>query len=110
MKLCHNMINGVVLLLGMVHMIFTAVFFPALNLEAVWFAGSGLVFVVLAFFNFARPAAESMFSWGLCLSANFMVLIFSVVILVQMSEIQAVVAAMVMFFLVLTTVATRPRP
>lgn len=70
--------TGLLLLLGLVHIALTPVFYEHFNHDALWFAGSGGAFLFLGFLNLLRITNASRLSRWMCLVGNFLGLIFIV--------------------------------
>ena len=68
--------SALLLLLGAVHTILTPMFFKDFNEDFLWFAGTGLAFVFLAFLNFSRISTIFFNIRIMCLIGNLVGLFF----------------------------------
>ena len=93
------------LLLGGVHVAYTARLHHDLTLDALWFAGTGLALIAIALLNITALRAEGRGSPGLVLAANLVTTGFFALIW-TVHEAPQVMAGLVLF-VVLTGCASR---
>ena len=86
--------TAVVILLGLGHLAFTPIFAPGLNERTVWFAGSGLALLYLGFLNWARLLLVAPRLRQLCVVANHVTLVWTVLVLLVLPVPQAGVATL----------------
>jgi hypothetical protein len=104
MKKVHFIFSIIVLLLGIGHASLTPVFYPKFTLDACWFAGSGVMLILIALFNILLIKDQN--STGLLRKftqlANALGLIFTGTLTMLMSDFQvyiSLVAMLVVFIL-----------
>ena len=97
--------SALLLLLGVVHTLMTLVFYPSIDLAALWFAGTGLGFVFLGLFNLARVRSVDRGIAVLALVANLLAAFYSILLAMALGEVQAYLS--VLTLLVLVVLASR---
>ena len=91
------------MVLGTAHTCFTLVFYPALNLAALWFAGAGLAFLFLGLLNLSENTPfRRWFAWAK-LGANMLGMLYVIAVAWKLPEPQAFIG--VLFTAVLTVCA-----
>jgi hypothetical protein len=70
--------SSALVLLGVVHMGFTALSFKSWSLGAAWFLGTGLGFVVLGFLNLVIDDKAERLAVRCCLIANLLASAYSI--------------------------------
>ena len=88
-----------VFILGSVHTVLTPLFYKTFDLDALWFAGTGLAFVFLGFINFTRIRTSELVNTLLCLFGNVLALIFCICFVTKLAEPQAYISLFVLLFL-----------
>ena len=88
-----------IFILGSAHTVLTPLFYKTFDLDALWFAGTGLAFVFLGFTNIARIRTTELIITLLCLFGNVLTLIFCVCIVIKLAEPQAYISLFVLLFL-----------
>lgn len=85
--------------LGICHTSFTAVFYRTFDLNALWFAGTGLAFVFLGLINIFRLQTTGMLIRVLCSISNALALIFCIFILLKMAQPQVFISLFILVIL-----------
>lgn len=75
----HVIATLVFIVLGIVHTAMTLVLYDAINLDALWFAGTGLCLIFLGLFNLASRSAGNLIL-SLCIAANAICTVYFVLI------------------------------
>jgi hypothetical protein len=77
LRTTHEIVTGLIITLGALHVLVTFVDYDEFSLRALWFAGTGVAIILAGFLNIAlsRVAGKDRVVWLLCLCAN---LIFTV--------------------------------
>lgn len=92
-----------VLLLGVAHTSLTPTFYETFSLESVWFAGSGLAFVFLGLLHLARRKSKSSQAILVSCLASAVASVFSVLIVLKLTEPQAYVSVVANGLLCITS-------
>jgi hypothetical protein len=87
------------IILGVCHTSFTPVFYKTFDLNALWFAGTGLAFVFLGLINVFRLQTTVMFIRLLCSISNALALIFSIFIFLKMAQAQVFISLFILLIL-----------
>lgn len=92
-KLIHKIISGLIIGLGVLHCVFTALNYDRFTLNAMWFLGSGIAIVLAGFLNAAaiRVGGSDLVVRFLCLAANLIFVVLFAVALWLLSQPQVVV-------------------
>jgi len=88
LRISHQIIACLIVLLGIVHLIF-ATFRGNFNLNALWFSGSGLAIIFAGFLNlaFIKSAPKDLLVRALCVIANLAcAILFVVALLTVLNE------------------------
>ncbi len=81
-----------ILILGSAHTILTPMFYKTFDLDALWFAGTGLSFVFLGFLNISRIKTTEIVIKILALSGNVLAFIYCIFIVLKLAEPQAFIS------------------
>ncbi len=95
------------LLIGVIHVALTPMFYPEFNLNAIWFAGTGLALIFLSFLNISAERVPERLILNLCILANFIFLIFSMLIIIILPDVQAWITLALALFVTLGSVSLR---
>ncbi len=87
------------IVLGICHTSFTPVFYITFDLNALWFAGTGLAFVFLGLINVFRLQTPKMLTRVLCSISNALALIFCILILLKMAQPQVFISLFILIAL-----------
>lgn len=90
MKTIHKVSAWALIGLGILHTSLTPLFYSAFDIDALWFAGTGLGILFLGLFNLAVLKASV--SFNLCLIANLIGSVYGVLIVIVLPEPQAFLA------------------
>ena len=80
------------LILGSIHTILTPVFYKTFDLNALWFAGTGLAFVFLGFINIFRIKTTERIIKIFCLFGNVLAFFYCILIVLKLGEPQAFIS------------------
>jgi hypothetical protein len=92
---------ALILLLGLLHTIMTPVFYKTFDLNAIWFAGTGLAFVFLGVINIARVKTPEILIKRLCLTVNLIAVIYGVFVVIKLVKPHAYFSLIVLLFLLI---------
>jgi hypothetical protein len=87
------------IILGICHTSFTPVFYKVFDLNALWFAGTGLAFVFLGLINVSRLQTTGMLTRLLCSISNALALVFSILIFLKMAQPQVFISLFILIIL-----------
>ena len=87
------------IILGIFHTSFTPVFYKVIDLNALWFAGTGLAFVFLGLINVSRLQTTGMLIRLLCSISNALTLIFCILIFLKMAQPQVFISLFLLVIL-----------
>jgi hypothetical protein len=110
MLVFRRIVSAGLLLLGSIHVAFTAVAFEEWSLDAVWFAGTGLSLVFAGLFNLACDRSTGRRVLAHCLVVNIMGSVYSVAVIVTLSEPRAWVGLHVFLAATASTLGLLLRP
>ena len=85
-------ISAYLLLIGVVHTALTPLFYDRFSADALWFAGTGLALIYLSLLNIAAEKSRAKWMLKICLAANLAGLIYGVLIVLVLPEIQAFIS------------------
>lgn len=103
----YKIISVAVLFLGILHCVLTPMFYNSFNIDAVWFIGAGLAFVLTGAINFANVINSNREIIILSRLSNLAGFIYSFVIMILLPEPQAVFAFVLMILLLLSSVKNK---
>jgi hypothetical protein len=86
MVLAQRVCAWALVLLGGIHMAFTAVVYKSWSLGAAWFLGTGVAFVVLGFLNLVSSSGSPRRTVWFCLIANLVALVYSIAVAAILQE------------------------
>ena len=87
------------IILGICHTALTPMFYKIFDLNALWFAGTGLAFMFLGLFNVSRLKTTEKFIKILCSVGNALAFIFCILIVMQLTQPQAFICLFTLFVL-----------
>lgn len=87
------------IVLGICHTSFTPLFYKIFDLNALWFAGTGLAFVFLGIINVSRLQSTKMLSKVLCSISNALALTFCILIYLKMAQPQVFISLFILLIL-----------
>jgi hypothetical protein len=110
LSLTHRIISGLIILLGILHCIFTAWNYDQFTLNAMWFFGTGIAIILAGFLNVTviRSSGTDRVVNFLCLTTNLAFAILFTVALLLLSQPQVLVG-MVLFAVAAGLVAVKSR-
>lgn len=89
----------ILIMLGSIHTILTPIFYSALDVDSLWFAGTGLAFLFLGFINIFRIRTNEIFIKAFCLFSNSIVFVYCILIVLILTKPQALISLIDLFFL-----------
>ena len=92
---------ALITILGLVHVCMTPVFYKTFDLNALWFAGTGLSFVFLGLFNFARINSREILIKTHCTVANVIASVYGVFIVIKLVKPHAYFSLIVLLLLLI---------
>lgn len=85
----YKIVSYLIMITGAIHTIMTPVFYSTFSIDAVWFAGTGLSLVFLGLLNLSAIQARISIIFTICIVANLIGAIYSVLIVIALREPQA---------------------
>jgi len=109
-KLIHKIVSGLIIALGALHCVFTALSYDRFTLDAVWFLGSGIAIIIAGFLNVSavRDDGKDRVVKYLCLTANLIFVSLFAVALWLLAQPQVFVG-LALFVVAVVSVAVRGR-
>lgn len=83
------------LMLGVIHTALTPVFYNEFSEDALWFAGTGLALIFLSLLNIAAERVFERWILDICIAANLVGTIYSILTVIALPEIQAVISSLI---------------
>lgn len=104
MKLVHSIAYSALILIGIIHTVFTTFTFDAFSIEALWFAGSGLAILFAGLTNVLfRENCLSKLSYRVNQLANILLLALVISINKVLLMVPGVVGLLALLVLIVTT-------
>jgi hypothetical protein len=100
-KILNYLSIALILLLGVVHVVLTPLFYKTFDLSSLWFAGTGLSFVFLGIINVSRVNTKNKSIKVIGLLANSLALILCILIVMKLRQPQAYIGLFVLALLFL---------
>jgi len=91
------------LLLGVAHTSLTVHFYRSFSLDALWFAGTGLAFILAAVMNLVRRSSDSRLAAVTSFLANLVLTLYAILIVLKLPAPQAYAALVILGGLCLTS-------
>ena len=91
------------ILLGVIHSIFTFILYKTLDINALWFFGSGLMYVFMGLYNLAAMKVQFTSISNIATILNFVAVLFTIVISYILKEPQAFVALILVIYIFIGT-------
>jgi hypothetical protein len=88
-------ISAYLLLIGVVHTALTPLFYDKFSPDALWFAGTGLAVIFLGLLNIVTERVREPWMLKICVAANIVGLIYCVLIVFALPEIQAFISLVI---------------
>ncbi len=107
MKAIYKVSTWILTALGILHIALTPVFYRGFTLAALWFAGTGLSILFLGLFNMAILRAAMQTACDLCLAANIIGFIYSVLLIILLPQPQAFLALLAFLGVTIGLIAMR---
>ena len=95
------------ILLGVIHAVFTPIFFNSLNADALWFFGSGLSYIFMGLYNLAATKVKIPNITRMAIVLNFVATVFTITIAYILREPQAFAALVLVIFIFLVSLFRR---
>ena len=92
MRLLYKISAYLLVLMGIIHIAFSPVFFTQFGLEVIWFAGTGLGFVFLGNLNILAITIQKANLYSVVVTSNILSVLLTSVILSMLSSTQAYIA------------------
>jgi hypothetical protein len=88
LKTAHKIITGLIIGLGLLHVLVTFVDYDEFSLRALWFASAGVAIILAGFLNLVllRDAGRDKIVWLLCLFTNIVFVIMFAAALYLMQQ------------------------
>jgi hypothetical protein len=106
-KTLYSISAYLLVILGTGHTLLTPTFYPGFSADALWFAGTGLALLLLGMLNIATIKNPIPTLLNLCVVANLMGVIYLALVTLAIPEIQAFIALLAAFGLVVSALAFR---
>jgi hypothetical protein len=92
MKILYKISAYLLVLIGIIHIAFSPVFFGQFGLDVLWFAGTGLGMVFLGNLNLIISTSEKLAFYTMGISSNLLGVLLSGVILSMLTSVQAYIS------------------
>ncbi|MGI8639292.1 MAG: hypothetical protein ACR2MG_04995 [Pyrinomonadaceae bacterium] len=95
MKTAHKILTGIIIALGVLHVLVTFHDYDSFSLEALWFASAGVAIILAGFLNIVllRDVGKDTVIWTLCLITNLIFAVMFVLALMALPQPQVFVGA-----------------
>ena len=100
-------ITAYLLLIGVIHTALTPVFYHEFSPDALWFAGTGLALVFLGLLNITAERVFEPWILNICVVANLVGCIYSILIVIVLPEIQAVAGLLIFLAVTIGSILAR---
>lgn len=91
------------ILLGIIHSIFTFIFYKHVHLEALCFFGTGLMYIFMGLYNLAAMKVQFTSISNIATVLNFVAVLFTIAITYILKEPQAFVALILVIYIFIGT-------
>jgi hypothetical protein len=111
MLMAHKIITGIIIVLGVLHVLMTFHDYDSFSLSALWFASAGVAIILAGFMNviLLREAGRDMVVRALCLITNLTFAVMFVSALLILPQPQVFVGAALFIAATLFSLARSPR-
>lgn len=92
MTTAHKVSAYALLALGILHTALTPLFYQQIDVDALWFAGTGLGLIFLALLNLVSLRSPASVTRFICLAANLIGLVYGILIVIVLPEPQSFLA------------------
>ena len=94
-RTAHKILTGIIIALGVLHVLMTFHDYDSFSVRALWFAGAGVAIVLAGFLNIIllRDVGKDKVVWLLCLSTNLIFALMFVLALLVLPQPQVSVGA-----------------
>ncbi len=99
MKKTYKISLHLLVVIGVVHSALTPLFYDTLNIDALWFFGSGLCYVFMGLYNLAAIKVKIKSIFNIAIALNFIATIFTIAITYILKEPQAYIALVLVIFI-----------
>ncbi len=95
LKTAHKILTGVIIALGLLHVLATFHDYDSFTLRALWFASAGIAIILAGFLNIIllRDVGKDRVVWLLCLITNLIFAVMFVLVLLILPQPQVFVGA-----------------
>ncbi len=107
MEKSYKAASYLLILLGVIHSGFTPIFYKTLNVDALWFFGTGLTYIFMGLYNLASIKVKINSISRIAVILNFVGTIFTMAITYILREPQAYLALILVIFIFLNSLFIR---
>ena len=93
--------------LGVIHTALTPLFYDQFSPDALWFAGTGLALVFLGLLNLMAERVWEVWALNICIAANLIGCVYSILGAVALPEIQAYIAVIIFIVVFVASILAR---
>ncbi|HYX72554.1 MAG TPA: hypothetical protein VE732_07270 [Nitrososphaera sp.] len=95
LKTAHKLLTGIIITLGMLHVLVTFHDYDSFTVRALWFASAGIAIILAGFLNviLLRDVGKDRVVWLLCLITNLIFAVMFVLALLVLPQTQVFVGA-----------------
>ena len=90
--------------MGVIHSSFTPFFYSSINVDALWFFGTGLSYIFMGLYNLASIKVKIKSIFNITIVLNFIATIFTIAITYILREPQSFIAMILVIFVFLNSV------
>lgn len=103
----YKIVSYLVVITGAIHTIMTPVFYSTFSIDTVWFAGTGLSLVFLGLLNLSAINAGISTIFTICIAANIICTIYSIIIVIALREPQSYGALVILIAALISSIWAR---
>ena len=95
LRMAHKILTGIIIALGVLHVLVTFHDYDSFSVRALWFASAGVAIILAGFLNIVllRDAGKDTVVWTLCIIANLIFAVMFVLVLLILPQPQVFVGA-----------------
>ncbi|MFP4025731.1 MAG: hypothetical protein ACLFVR_14505 [Thiohalospira sp.] len=103
MEKLYKITSFLLIILGTVHALFTPFFYKIINIDALWFLGTGLLYIFMGLYNLASLKVKIDSIFNIAILLNFIASIFTIAITYILREPQSFIAMVLVIFVFLNS-------
>ncbi|MFO7828676.1 MAG: hypothetical protein R6V23_08655 [Bacteroidales bacterium] len=104
MEKIYKISSLLLVIMGAVHSSFTPFFYNSINIDALWFFGTGLSYIFMGLYNLASIKVKIKSIFNITIALNFIGTVFTIAITYILREPQSFIAMILVIFVFLNSV------